>query len=632
MSWLSSAALALILAVPGPVPAAAAAPVGEGPQTVEDVYRYLEDPELTAEGQEEPHADLRPYPDARTAAADVTRHELPNPYARSLNGSWQLKIFDRPDDVPAGFRAGGAATQGWPTAGVPHTWQSDFLDHPMFRNIPSDISPDDPPRVPRDVNPTGAYVKTFDLPADWAGGRVFLRFEGVTSNYLVWVNGAYTGYDQGGYTPAEFDVTDRLRPGRNTIAVQVHRWGSGAYLEDVDQWRYSGIFRDVWLYRTNQARLRDAYITTDLDADHRDATLRVAVDRVGGTRTRGTLLDAEGRTVATMTGDSTLTAAIENPAKWSAEEPHLYTLVLQLLDDHGKAVHTTAQPVGFREIEVRDRQILVNGERILVKGTNRAETDPDTGRHVTRQAQRDDVALMKRLHLNAVRTSHYPSDPYFYDLADRHGCGSPTRSTSRRTATRTARRTASRTVPSGRPRSPTGSGRWSSGTRTIPASSSGTPATRPVSAPRTTPWRPGPTPTSRPGCCTTSRTTRTGTRRTPTSTDRAIRPRPVSRAGCSAAPSRWSWASTPTRWATASATSTSSGRWPASIRSCRAASSGTGRNRTCASPSSSPPTRPAGSRPSSSANRGSCRAGGERPWSCPAWTTSWTSSGTGGST
>ncbi|MDY7085231.1 MAG: glycoside hydrolase family 2 TIM barrel-domain containing protein, partial [Actinomycetota bacterium] len=421
MSWLSRAALALILAVSGPIPAAAAAPVGEGPQTVEDVYRYLEDPELTGEGQEEPHADLRPYPDARTAAADVTRHELPNPYALSLNGSWQLRIFDRPDDVPAGFRAGGAATKGWPTASVPHTWQSDFLDHPMFRNIPSDISPDDPPRVPRDVNPTGAYVKTFDLPAAWAGGRVFLRFEGVTSNYLVWVNGAYTGYDQGGYTPAEFDVTDRLRPGRNTIAVQVHRWGSGAYLEDVDQWRYSGIFRDVWLYRTNEARLRDAYITTDLDADHRDATLRVAVDRVGGTRTRGTLLDPEGRAVATMTGDSTLTAAVENPAKWSAEEPHLYTLVLQLLDDQGKAVHTTAQPVGFREIEVRDRQILVNGERILVKGTNRAETDPDTGRHVTRQAQRDDVALMKRLHLNAVRTSHYPSDPYLYDLADRHG-------------------------------------------------------------------------------------------------------------------------------------------------------------------------------------------------------------------
>ncbi len=448
MSWMSSAALALLLAHPGQLPAGAATAgagggaggtattgagvgaaatvdvtraVGDGPQTVADVYRYLEDPGLTGEGQVQPHADLRPYPDARAAAADVTRHDRPNPYTRSLDGPWQLKIFDRPDDVPNAFRAGGAATKGWPTAQVPHTWQSDFIDHPMFRNIPSDIAPDDPPKVPRDVNPTGAYVKTFDLPASWAGGRVFLRFEGVTSNYLVWVNGAYTGYDQGGYTPAEFDVTERLRPGRNTIAVQVHRWGSGAYLEDVDQWRYSGIFRDVWLYRTNEARLQDAAITTDLDAAYRDATLHVAVLKQGGTVSRGTLLDAKGRTVATMSGPGDLTAVVRNPAKWSAEEPNLYTLVLQLLDARGKPLHTTAQPVGFREIEVRDRQILVNGKRILIKGTNRAETDPDTGRHVTRQKQRDDVALMKRLHLNAVRTSHYPSDPYLYDLADRQG-------------------------------------------------------------------------------------------------------------------------------------------------------------------------------------------------------------------
>nr|WP_221382001.1 sugar-binding domain-containing protein [Actinoplanes polyasparticus] len=237
--------------------------------------------------------------------------------------SWQLKIFDKPGGVPVAFRAGGAATAGWPTASVPHTWQPDFIDHPMFRNIPSDIAPDDPPKVPRDVNPTGAYVKTFDLPASWSGGRVFLRFEGVTSNYLVWVNGGYTGYDQGGYTPAESDITERLKPGRNTIAVQVHRWGSGAYIEDVDQWRYSGIFRDVWLYRTNEERLQDAYITTDLDADYCDANLRVAVQKTGGAQTKGTLLDASGRAVTTMTGDATLTALIKNPAKVAVDEEQL---------------------------------------------------------------------------------------------------------------------------------------------------------------------------------------------------------------------------------------------------------------------------------------------------------------------
>ena len=435
-SWISRAALALVLVLPVVTPAVAAAapvapPVGDGPRTAAEVYRYLEDPRLTGEGQEAPHADLRPYASARAAAADVTSHDAPDPNVRSLNGRWRLKIFDRPDDVPAAFHDAGFDASAWPSASVPHTWQSDFIDHPVFRNIPSDIVPDDPPKVPHDVNPTGAYLRTVDLPADWTrdSDRVLLRFEGVTSNYLVWVNGGYVGYDQGGYTPAEFDITSRLRPGRNQIAVQVHRWGSGAYLEDVDQWRYSGIFRDVWLYRTAQTRLRDAYLTTDLDAAYRDATLSARIDVAGAPgdfTLRGTLRDAAGRTVTTVSaparvGRVTLTAPVTNPAKWSAEDPNLYTLVLQLLDADGRALHTTAQPVGFREIEVRARQILVNGERILIKGTNRAETDPDTGRQVTREAQRDDVFLMKKLHLNAVRTSHYPSDPYLYDLADRHG-------------------------------------------------------------------------------------------------------------------------------------------------------------------------------------------------------------------
>ncbi|MEV4640935.1 glycoside hydrolase family 2 TIM barrel-domain containing protein [Actinoplanes sp. NPDC049548] len=425
MRRLTAAAAALVLAssLVAAAPARATTATG-GPQTVADVYRYLEDPQLTGEGQEPPHADLRPYASIPEAARGGS-----SPYVRSLDGAWRLKIFDRPDDVPAAFHESGFDASAWPSVRVPHTWQSDFADHPVFRNIPSDIVPDDPPRVPHDVNPTGAYVRTVDLPASWRGGRFYLRFEGVTSNYLVWVNGAYVGYDQGGYTPAEFDVTDRLHSGRNTIAVQVHRWGSGAYLEDFDQWRYSGIFRDVVLYRTEQTRLRDAYVTTDLDASYTDAVLSARVDVAGAAGTftvRGTLLDGAGRTVTTaeaVTGGGrvTLTAPVANPAKWSAEEPSLYTLALQLLDARGRVLQTTAQPVGFREIEVRDRQILVNGKHILIKGTNRAETDPDTGRHVTRQAQRDDVFLMKRLHLNAVRTSHYPSDPYLYDLADRYG-------------------------------------------------------------------------------------------------------------------------------------------------------------------------------------------------------------------
>ncbi|SEF87016.1 beta-galactosidase [Nonomuraea solani] len=405
-----------------------AAPAGAAPEAV-DVYRYLEDPEMVGEGQQPPHAVLRPYADARSAISGVTEHDARSPWISSLNGEWRLTIAPRPEEVPAGFQAAGHDVSRWPKAKVPHTWQSDFSDHPMFRNISEEIWPDEPPKVPRDVNPTGAYVRQIDVPANWSGRRVFLRFEGVTSGYFVWVNGAYVGYDQGGYTPAEFEVTDALRPGANRVAVQVHRWGAGAYLEDFDQWRYSGIFRDVWMYATPRTSLRDAYVTTDLDAQYRNATLTAKVQVAGeaaGHTVRGTLTDARGRPVATTSqpvaeGGATLTSQVGDPAKWSADSPALYALVLELLDPGGKVLHTTAQAVGFREVEVKDRQMLVNGERILVKGTNRAETDADTGRHLTRDAQRRDVELMKSLHLNAVRTSHYPSDPYLYDLADRYG-------------------------------------------------------------------------------------------------------------------------------------------------------------------------------------------------------------------
>ncbi|GAA3924779.1 glycoside hydrolase family 2 TIM barrel-domain containing protein [Actinomadura viridis] len=409
------AALVLTL-LPG---SAAAAPRLAPPP---DVHTYLDDPEMVAEGQEPAHSVLRPGDERR--------------WTRSLDGEWRLKMAERPGEVPAGFHAKGYDTSAWPRVKVPHTWQSDRLDHPVFRNIPTEVWPDDPPRTPRDINPTGAYVKTLDVPEDWDGRRTFLRFEGVTSAYLVWVNGAYVGYDQGGYTPAEFDVTDHVRPGGNTVAVQVHRWSAGSYLEDVDQWRYSGIFRSVWAYSTPKTYVRDASITTDLDASYRDATLNATLTLAGKQGTQGehtvkaTLLAPDGRQVTTFSGRTSvsgetatlrLSAPVSNPAKWSDETPSLYTLRLELSDPSGRVTHTTTETVGFREIEIKDRQLLVNGKRILIKGVNRPETDPDTGRHQTRERQEADVALMKRLNINAIRTAHYPSDPYLYELADRRG-------------------------------------------------------------------------------------------------------------------------------------------------------------------------------------------------------------------
>ncbi|WP_093420584.1 glycoside hydrolase family 2 TIM barrel-domain containing protein [Saccharopolyspora flava] len=412
--------------------AAAAEPPGPGIPGG-DVHAYLDDPQQVGEGQEAPHALLRPYDDVEAAA----RGEERTPFTQSLDGQWRIAMADRPEDVPPGFYAEGYDTSGWRAVTVPHTWQTDGLDHPMFRNIATEVQPDDPPRVPRDVNPTAAYTRDFDLPADWEPRRTTVRFDGVTSGFFVWVNGRYIGYDQGGYTPAEFDISRALHPGTNRIAVQVHRWSAGSYLEDVDQWRYSGIFRSVELQSAPATHVRDVTLRTDLDDTYTDATLSAAVDlghRPGGTtgphRVTASLRDPGGAEVGTVSRDVEVTGPdaqvrldmpVRDPAKWTDETPNLYTVVLTLTGPDGAVGHITSETVGFREIEIRDRQLLVNGQRTLFKGVNRAETDPDHGRHVPRAAQERDVDLMKQLNVNAVRTSHYPADPHFYELADRRG-------------------------------------------------------------------------------------------------------------------------------------------------------------------------------------------------------------------
>jgi beta-galactosidase len=406
------------------VPAAADPPA--------DVYTYLENPQMVAEGQEQPHVELRPYADAAAARAGGDE----TPWTRSLDGDWRINMSQRPEDVPRGFFAEGFDTSGWRVVKVPHTWQTDGLDHPMFRNIATEIYPDNPPKVSHDVNPTGAYVRGFEVPADWGARRTFVRFEGVISAYFVWVNGRYVGYDQGGYVPAEFDLTDFVHAGNNTIAVQVHRWSAGSHLEAYDQWRYAGIFRSTWLYSTPRTYLRDVTITTQLDASYTNATLNADVElaRKGGaagTHTvRATLHDPAGKPVTTfsntadISGDTVrtrLSAPVARPAKWTDETPNVYTLVLELLDPSGAVTQVARQPVGFRKIEVKDKQILVNGKRILVKGVNHSDQDPEHGRHVPRTRLWQDVMLFKQYNINAVRTSHYPSDPYLYDLTDKHG-------------------------------------------------------------------------------------------------------------------------------------------------------------------------------------------------------------------
>jgi beta-galactosidase len=283
--------LALVL-LGGTVGVVGPALAADGP---DDVYSYLDDPGRVSEGQVAPHTRLWPYADDASAARGAgSSGAAGTPYVRSLDGTWKFRLFDKPSQVPSGFQDSSGAS--WSTVQVPHTWQSDFLDHPVFRNISEEVWPDVPPKTPRDVNPTGAYLKTFELPRNETGRRQLLRFEGVTSGYFVWVNGKYVGYDQGGYSPAEFDITDAARPGANTVAVQVHRWSAGSYLEDYDQWRYAGIFRDVYSYSVPRSRVQDVAISTDLDASYQDATLNVDASLVDahGYQLTASLRDATG--------------------------------------------------------------------------------------------------------------------------------------------------------------------------------------------------------------------------------------------------------------------------------------------------------------------------------------------------
>jgi beta-galactosidase/beta-glucuronidase len=294
-----------------------------------------------------------------------------------------------------------------------------------------------PLTVPRDDNPTGCYRTRFAVPEDWGGRRIYLRFAGVDSAFHLWLNGEPVGYSQDSRLPAEFDVTPHLRPGENVLAVRVVRWSDGSYLEDQDFWRLSGIYRDVTLFSLPRLHLWDYDVRTALDADYRDATLETTVtvrntaqDAVSGLTVTATLLDDASeiaRTEAAFdvpgSGETVilLQQPIADPAKWTAETPNLYTLLLTLRDDAGRVLQTERTRVGFRTVEIKDGQFCVNGQPVTIRGVNRHEHDPDTGHTVSEASMIEDIQLMKRLNVNAVRTCHYPNQTRWYELCDEYG-------------------------------------------------------------------------------------------------------------------------------------------------------------------------------------------------------------------
>lgn len=395
-----------------------------------------ENPEIVGRRKEPAHATLMPYP---TVVQALRGERLASPYCLLLNGDWRFSWSPNPASAPEGFYREDYDASGWKTIPVPSNWQMHGYDRPIYVNVQYPFPPDNMPRVPQEDNPVGCYRTDFELPAGWAGRRVFVVFDGVDSAFYLWVNGREVGYSQDSRLPAEFDLTPYLRPGRNTLAARVYRWSDGTYLEDQDFWRLSGIYRDVYLYATPQVHVRDFWANPVLDASYRDATLQVRANIKSylpqGTATcrlAATLYGAAGAPVAgparlpvvVSAGTEVVVEtalAVADPAKWSAEHPNLHTLVLELQDGQGKTLEIESCRVGFRRIEIADGRILVNGMPIYFQGVNRHEHEPDTGHRVTRECMIQDILLMKRFNINAVRTCHYPDAPEWYELCDQYG-------------------------------------------------------------------------------------------------------------------------------------------------------------------------------------------------------------------
>lgn len=394
-----------------------------------------ENPSLLERNREPAHATLLVYPDESSA---FINERNASPYFKLLNGEWRFFYAENPEVAPAGFEPPAFIDDDWPILPVPSNWQMHGYGKPNYTNVAYPY-PVDPPHVPQD-NPVGHYRRTFTLPASWAGRRILLAFDGVDSAFYVWVNGQMAGYSQGAHLQSEFDITALVHEGQNLLAVQVYQWSDGSYLEDQDMWRLSGIFRDVYLSATPLVHMRDVFIRTPLSDDCASAVVEMdialrnyAVETAAGYKLTALLVDATGTQVASAAIG--VPAALQpghqlelhgklpvtSPQKWSAEDPVLYTLLLNLSDASGNVAEVECFRVGIRQVEVKDQQLYINGVSVKLKGVDRHETHPDLGHAVSYESMLTDIILMKQHNINTVRTSHYPDDPRWYDLCDRYG-------------------------------------------------------------------------------------------------------------------------------------------------------------------------------------------------------------------
>ncbi|WP_139903692.1 glycoside hydrolase family 2 TIM barrel-domain containing protein [Clostridium thermarum] len=406
-------------------------------------------PEIYEINRMEAHATLIPYNTIEEALEG--RRELSN-YYKLLNGRWKFRFAESPSTREVDFYRDSYHCEQWDEINVPGHWQLQGYDYPQYTNITypwegkEDIKP---PFAPVKYNPVGQYVTYFSVPDQWKKQPVYISFQGVESAFYVWVNGDFVGYSEDTFDPAEFDITPYLREGSNKLAVEVYRWCDASWLEDQDFWRLSGIFRDVYLYSTPQYHIYDFSAHADLDENYEDGRLtikaKVTYYNVTGAdenshndvnsaltleariydKNRNEILEEPLSLKVDLNNVEykviEIKTDVSNPKKWSAEKPNLYTLVLILRDKDGQITETESCKIGFRKFEIKDGVMKINGKRIVFKGTNRHEFSCDKGRAIGYDEMLKDIILMKKHNINAVRTSHYPNNPLWYDLCDEYG-------------------------------------------------------------------------------------------------------------------------------------------------------------------------------------------------------------------
>jgi beta-galactosidase len=392
-----------------------------------------ENPRLVDQGKEKAHVTFMLFDNQKDVIQDDYSK---SPYYKSLNGSWKFNYVDKHQNRRVDFFNTSLDDSGWANIPVPSNWELNGFGIPIYTNI-TYPHPKNPPFIGEN-NPVGTYRKTFTVPEDWEGKETIIHFGSISGCAFIYLNGKKVGMTKASKTPAEFDITPFLKSGTNVLAVQVFRWSDGSYLEDQDFWRLSGIERNVYLYAMPKQTVWDFFLKGDLDQNYTDGLFTADVDvrkfakqnPAGGSVTVS-LLDKTGKTVFTKkqsfnaNADSIQTVrfsgTIKNPLKWNAEQPNLYDCVIALADAKGKQTAVTGAKMGFRKVEIKNAQLLVNGVATYVHGVNRHEHDDVTGHTTTKELMLKDIRLMKEFNINAVRLSHYPNDPLWYKLCDEYG-------------------------------------------------------------------------------------------------------------------------------------------------------------------------------------------------------------------